>query len=107
MSLKSFFLFLLSVVPVISHRHGNLQTKCAGFEGNSLFVNSSAGQNSPTCGTKERPCHTISFAVSRAVDQGFSSVLINISSGIYKEADIIKLHCSRWKLQRISLVGER
>ena len=102
----NYFLIFLAVFPIISHQGQNVQASCPGLHENSVFVNAE-GKDSLTCGTHERPCLTISYAVRRAVEENFTSVLVNISWGIYKETESIKLDCSRWNLQRISLWGER
>ena len=105
---RGFELIFLFALAVISHAEWNLHTPCAVSEENSVFVNSTSGQNKPSCGLKKNPaCLTISYAIKMAVQRNFSSVLINISTGSYNELDSIKLDCSGWNLKRIALWGER
>ncbi|KAL9952803.1 hypothetical protein ACROYT_G040113 [Oculina patagonica] len=99
-------LLFLSVLPVISSQQRDKQTTCPVFSGSSFFVNTS-GENTETCGTQTKPCFSISYAVNLAVQQNISSVLINISTGSYKEMESIKLDCGRWDLQRITFWGAR
>lgn len=107
MSLKISFVTVLSVLPVLSYQQREVHTPCASFKGNSLFVNSASGSDSKTCGSSSMPCRTISFAVRRAIYANYSSVVVNISIGIYKELNVISLDCGRLNLKRITFWGER
>ena len=103
---RNVVLLFLSVVPFISCQQSDIQTKCPVFSGKSFFVNTS-GENTLTCGTQTKPCCSISYAVNLAVRQNISSVLINVSTGSYKEAESIKLDCGRWILRSITFWGAR
>lgn len=95
----------LAVLPMISLQDGNLPAACPVFTENSVFVNAISGNDSQNCGSIGSPCKTISYAVNQALE--YSSVLINISWGVYKEERSIKLDCGRSKLQRICVWGQR
>lgn len=99
-------LLFMSLLPVISHSQGYARSNCPMFSGESFHVNN-FGKDDVNCGTAAKPCHSISYAVNLAVRQNISSVLINISTGSYKEAESIKLDCSRWQLRRIAFWGAR
>lgn len=104
MDFRTLFMFF-PVLPMISIQDGNLRAVCPVFTENSVFVNATSGNDFSNCGSIESPCKTISYAVNQKLE--YSSVLINISWGIYKEEHSIKLDCSRSKLQRICVWGQR
>lgn len=104
MEFTTIFMFL-AVLPMISLQDGNLPAACQVFTENSVFVNATSGKDSRNCGSIESPCKTISYAVSQTLQ--YSSVLINISWGVYKEERSIKLDCGRSNLQRICVWGQR
>ena len=104
MEFRTLFMFL-PVLPMISIQERNLRAVCPVFTENSVFVNATSGNDSPNCGSIGRPCKTISYAVNQKLE--YSSVLINISWGVYKEEHSIKLDCSRSKLQKICVWGQR
>lgn len=104
MEFRTIFMFL-AVLPMISLQDGNLPAACPVFMESSVFVNAISGNDSRNCGSIESPCKTISYAVNQALE--YSSVLINISWGVYEEERSIKLDCGRSKLQRICVWGQR
>ena len=99
-------MLLLAVPPIFSHQERNNETKCPVFSGQSIFV-STAGKDSETCGSQNKPCRTIAYAVKLAGHQNISSVVLNISAGSYQEAESLKLDCGRRSLQRITFWGAR
>ncbi|XP_068730412.1 uncharacterized protein [Montipora capricornis] len=107
MCLKSFFLFFLPVFPLVFCQQSEQHSPCTIYRGISQFVDSTVGQDSGTCDSRENPCRTISYAVTSAVHENQSSAVINISIGSYKEQNSINLDCSRWSLKRIAFWGER
>lgn len=107
MSLKISFVTFLLVLPVLSYQQREVHTSCASFKGNPLFVNSTSGSDSKTCGSSLMPCRTISYAVRRAIYANYSSVVVNIPIGIYKELNVISLDCGRLNLKTITFRGER
>ena len=104
MEFSTIFMFL-PVLPMISLQDGDLRAPCPVLTENSVFVNATSGDDSRNCGSIESPCKTISCAVNQTLE--YSSVLINISWGVYKEERSIKLDCGRSKLQRICVWGQR
>ena len=100
MEFRAIFMFL-PVLPMISLQ----DAPCPVFTENSVFVNATSGNDSRNCGSIGSPCKTISYAVNQTLE--YSSVLINISWGVYKEERSIKLDCGRSKLQRICVWGQR
>lgn len=103
---RDIVLLFMSLLPVISHSQRNARSNCPMFSGESFHVNNS-GKDAWKCGTPVNPCYSISYAVNLAVRHNFSSVLINISTGSYKEAESVKLDCGRWQLRRIAFWGAR
>ena len=103
---RNIVLLVMSLLPVISHSQRNARSRCPMFSGESFHV-SKSGEDDVNCGTPVKPCYSISYTVSLTVRQNSSSVLINISTGSYKEAESIKLDCGRWQLRRIAFWGAR
>ncbi|KAK2567626.1 hypothetical protein P5673_008477 [Acropora cervicornis] len=89
------FVTFLSVLPALSYQRREVHTSCASFKGNSLLVSSTSGNDSKTCGSSSVPCRKITYAVRNAIYANYSSVVVNISIGIYKEQDVISLDCGR------------
>lgn len=101
------FVTFISILPALSYQRREVHTSCASFKGNSLFLSSTSGRDSKTCGLSSAPCRKISYAVRNAIYANYSSVVVNISIGIYKELDVISLDCGRLNLKRITFLGER
>ena len=99
-------LLFLSLPPIFSHQERNNETNCPVFSGQFIFV-SIAGEDSETCGSQNKPCRSITYAVELAGHQNISSVVLNISAGNYQEAESLKLDCGRRSLQRVTFWGTR
>ena len=73
-----------------------------------IFVNINTGKDTDSCGVKQKPCKTISHSVRQAfLSHNSSSVVFSISEGRYKEAESVRLDCSKSSIFRFVFQGSK